>query len=69
MIGSKGNRRPPFLPMEIRAHVCTAPSARLAGELRLKIGQANLIWPPVTADRGPMAALVIGAIDQKTTNA
>jgi hypothetical protein len=40
----------------------------LAGEPGLDIGQPNIIRPSVAADRGPVAALVIGAIDQETAN-
>ena len=43
--------------------------ARLANELRLYIGKPDIIRPRVGADRGRMAALVVGAIDQQTANA
>jgi hypothetical protein len=44
-------------------------AASLARESRLYIGQPDVIRPSVTADRGPMAALVIRAIDQNPADA
>lgn len=47
----------------------TALAADLAPELRLDIRQSNVIRPRVPADRFPMAALVVGTVDQQATNA
>jgi hypothetical protein len=58
-----------FLPMKIRPDISAPLTASLAGEARLDVGQRNVIRPPVTADRGPMAAPEIRAIDQETANA
>ena len=71
MVGGSGNLRAPglLLPAEIRADVSASPAAAPADEQRLDIGQPNLIRPSVAADRCPMAALVIRAIDQETANA
>ena len=70
MIGG-GNLRTPglSLPMEIRADISALPTAGLAGEAWLYVGQPNVIRPPFAADRGPMAALIIRAIDQQAANA
>jgi hypothetical protein len=58
-----------LLPMEIRADVSTSLAADLASEVRLDVRWANVIRPSVAADRCPMAALVVGAIDQEAANA
>jgi hypothetical protein len=58
-----------LLPMEIWADIGASLAANLAGKARLDIGQPDVIRPSVAADRCPMAALVIRAIDQETTNA
>jgi hypothetical protein len=49
MIGSNGNLRAPglCLPMEIRADISASLTAGLAGELRLQIGQPDVIRPSV----------------------
>jgi hypothetical protein len=57
-----------FLPIEVRADVSASLAASLAGEARFKVGQPNIVRPSVAADRGPMAALEIGAIDQQAAN-
>jgi hypothetical protein len=57
------------IPIEIRADVSASLAADLAGEARLDIGQPNIIRPSVAADAYRMAALVVGAIDQKAANA
>jgi len=49
--------------------VRAAPAARLAGEPGLNVGKSDIIRPSVAADRRPMAALVIRAIDQQAANA
>jgi hypothetical protein len=68
---SSGNRRASglFFPAEIRANVGTFPSASLASEARLDIGQPDIIRPAVAADCRRMAAPVVRAIDQETANA
>jgi hypothetical protein len=35
----------------------------------LKVGQPDVIWPSLTADRCRMAAFIVRAIDQETANA
>src|ERR1700730_15058572 len=55
--------------MEILAHIGASLAASLAGEPRLDIGQPDVIWPSVAADRRPVAAFVVRAIDQETANA
>ena len=55
--------------MEIGTDIRTLGAAGLAGEARLDVGKPGIIRPAVAADRGPMAALVIRAIDQETANA
>jgi len=71
MIGGIDNRHAPglFFPMEVRADIRAPLAAGLAGEAKLDIGQPNIIGPSVAADRRPMAALIIRAIDQETANA
>jgi hypothetical protein len=68
---SSGNRRASglFFPAEIWANVGTFPSASLASEARLDIGQPDVIRPAVAADCRRMAAPVVRAIDQETANA
>jgi hypothetical protein len=56
-----------LLPVEIRVNISASPAAGLAGEPALD-RQPNLIRPPVAADRCPMAAVVIRAIDHETAN-
>jgi hypothetical protein len=55
--------------VEIRADISASSAASLAGKARLYFGQPNIVRPWVAADRFPMAALVISAIDQETANA
>ena len=55
--------------MKIRADIRAPLAAGLADETPLDVGQPSVIRPSVTADRGPMAALEIGAIDQEAANA
>jgi hypothetical protein len=68
---SSGHRRASglLLPVEIRANVSAPLAACLASEPGLQIGQPNIIGPSVAADGCPMAAVIIGAIDQETANA
>jgi hypothetical protein len=58
-----------FIPIEIRPYVRAFSAANLAGEQRFQIGQPDISEPLVSADRRRMAALVVGAIDQESTNA
>jgi hypothetical protein len=53
--------------MEVGPDISAAPAACLANEQRL--GQPDFIRPSITGDRGPMAAVVVGAIDQQAANA
>jgi hypothetical protein len=55
--------------MEIRADISASLAAGLAGKARLDVGQPNVIRPSVAADRCPMAAFVIRAIDQDAMHA
>ena len=55
--------------MPIRANIRAAPAAGLTREPGLDVGQPNVIGPPVGADRFPVAAPEVAAIDQKTANA
>jgi hypothetical protein len=57
-----------FSRLPIGPDLGAAPAARLAGKSRLKIRQAEVIRPSVAADRGPMRAVIIAAIDQQPTN-
>jgi hypothetical protein len=54
-------------PIEIGPEIGALDPARLTNEQRLEIGQA--IRPAIADDRNPMAALVVGAVDQQATNA
>jgi hypothetical protein len=71
MIRRSGSLRAPGIgfPMEIGADIGTFPSASLAGEARLDIGQPDFIRPVVPADGRPVATPIIGTIDQETANA
>jgi hypothetical protein len=53
----------------IRPNVRASAAARLAREPGLDVRQPSTVWPTVAADRGPVRALVIRAIDQETANA
>jgi hypothetical protein len=55
--------------MEIRADISAPQAAGLASEPPLDVREPNAIRPPVAADRSPMAAPEIRAIDQETANA
>ena len=50
------------------ADIGSSLATNLACEKRLEIGQPDVIRPSVAADRCPMTALVIRAIDQETAN-
>jgi hypothetical protein len=69
---TSARRRPQVrlsFPIEVRTDISASPAAGLAGEARFDVGQPNLVGPSVGADRDPMAALEIGAIDQQAANA
>jgi hypothetical protein len=55
--------------MQVRADISASLAATLTGELRLDVQQTKAVRPSVAADRGPMTAAIIGAIDQETANA
>jgi hypothetical protein len=60
------------VPIEIRPDIGASLTARLADKLRFDIGQANVIGPPLaslSAEPGPMAALVVRAIDEDAAHA
>jgi hypothetical protein len=69
-IGGIGNLRASSfcLPMEIRADIGAFPSASLASEARLDIGQPDVVRPSVSANCGRVAAAIVRAIDQETAN-
>jgi hypothetical protein len=58
-----------FSRLPIGPDIRAAPAASFADKPRLELGQPDVIRPSVAADRCPMAALVIRAIDQETANA
>jgi hypothetical protein len=55
--------------MEIRADVGTSLAACLADEPGFQIGQPDIIRPSVGADCGPVAAPIVGAINEQPANA
>jgi hypothetical protein len=55
--------------MEIGPDIGAPPAAGLADEPGLDVGEPDIIGPPVAADRRPMAAVIVAAIDQETANA
>jgi len=54
--------------MEIGPGVRALP-ATLARELGLRIGQSDVVRPPIAADRRPVRAMIVAAIDQQPANA
>lgn len=58
-----------LVPLEVRPKFSAPRAARLANEQLLKIGQPYIIGPSIRIDRGPMAAMVVRAIDQQAANA
>ena len=54
-----------FSRLPIGPHIRAAPAASPAVKSRLQIGQANVIGPSVAADRSPMRATIVGAIDEQ----
>jgi hypothetical protein len=66
----KRNRRSTLLlPIKVRADIRAFLAAALASEPPLDVREPNAIRPSVAADRGPMAAPEIRAIDQEAANA
>ncbi len=57
-----------FFPMEVRPHIRTAPAASLAAKSRLQIGQPDIIGPSIAAERRPMRAMVVAAVDQESAH-
>jgi hypothetical protein len=55
--------------MPVRSDVGTSPAAGLAREPGFDVREPDIIGPSVAADRRPMAAAIIGAIDQEAANA
>jgi hypothetical protein len=58
-----------FYTLPIGPHIRATPAARLAGEPWPKIGQSDIIGPSIAADRRPMAAMIVGTIDEQTAPA
>jgi hypothetical protein len=58
-----------FGRLPIGPHIRTFPAAGLTGESRLDVRQSDAIRPSISGDRGPMAAVVVGAIDQDAAHA
>jgi hypothetical protein len=58
-----------FSRLPIGPDIGAAAAACLADERPLDIGKPDLIRPPIAADRAPMAAPEIRAIDQEAANA
>ena len=58
-----------FFPMEVRPDVSASLPAYLAGEPGLYVRQPDVIGPSVAADRRPVRAVIIRAIDQQPANA
>ena len=71
MIGGGGNLRAPGFqfPVEVRADISASLATTPADELRLDVGQPNVIRPPISGDRCPMAAVIVRAIDQEAAHA
>jgi hypothetical protein len=57
-----------FFPLVIWPDIRTLQAADLANEARLDVGEPGTVRPSVAADRGPMAATEIRAIDQHAAN-
>jgi hypothetical protein len=55
--------------IEVRSDISTLGAASATDKSLFKVGQPKMIGPSVPADCRRMAALVVGAIDQETTNA
>ena len=55
--------------MKIRPCIGALTAASLTGEARFYVRQPCVIRPTVAADRGPMAAPEVAAVDQQPANA
>ena len=55
--------------MPVRSDVGTSPAATLASEPGFDVREPDIIGPSVATDRRPMAAVIVGAIDQEAANA
>jgi len=58
-----------FSRLPVGPHIRTLPAASLAGESLLQIGQPNVIRPSIAANRRPVRAVTIGAVQQETAPA
>jgi hypothetical protein len=58
-----------LLCTEVRSHIGTALSARLASEAILEIGKPDIVAPLIGVDRFRMATAIIAAIDQEAAHA
>jgi hypothetical protein len=67
--GSTSWLGPLLVPIEIRPDVGALGAASPTNQFPFKVGQPDMTGPAVAADRGPMAAFVVGAIDQEAANA
>src|SRR5438874_12522008 len=54
--------------MKVRPQIGRPCAASLAHEQRFQIGQSDIVWPAVSDDPSPMAAMIIRAIDQQVAN-
>jgi hypothetical protein len=54
--------------LPIRPRIRATPAASLAGKPRLDVRQPNIIRPSVAADRSPMAAMIVGTVDEQTAH-
>jgi len=66
---SRRSPRPPTSSPKIRPHIRAPLAAGAADEVRLDIGQPDIIVPSLGADRDRVAALVIRAVDQNADQA
>ena len=57
------------VPVEVGPDVGAAAAASPADEPLLEIGQPNIVRPSITGNRGGVAAMVVGAIDQNAADA
>ena len=57
------------VPIEVRPDVGAPGAASPTNKSRFKVGQPSVIRPFVPTDYRRMAAFVIGAVDEQTTNA
>ena len=57
------------VPIEVRPDVGAPGAASPTNKSRFKVGQPNVIRPFFPTDYRRMAAFVIGAVDEQTTNA